>query len=102
MVFQFDSVPHSPGRQVSPYLAFFADSEPAGLLFESIAEYTIWPKKKKFFFRSVEFGCFILAQILLCHIVLHLSGIYSSVALSANSLCSSRFYEQMGDSLSSG
>lgn len=47
MVFQFDSVPHSPGRQVSPYLAFFADSEPAGLLFESIAEYTIWPKKKK-------------------------------------------------------
>ena len=42
-----------------------------------------------------------LATVLLCHVVLHFSGIHSSGALSANFLCIASFYEQMGDGLSS-
>lgn len=48
----------------SPIFSIFADREPAGLLFESTSECTIWPKKKKkdHSFRFVEFGCFIFGH----------------------------------------
>lgn len=48
----------------SPIFSIFADREPAGLLFESTSECTVWPKKKKkdHSFRFVEFGCFIFGH----------------------------------------
>ena len=58
-------------------------------------------KKKITLLGSWNLVALFLATVLLCHVVLHFSGILSFVALSANFLCIASFYEQMGDSLSS-
>ena len=105
MVFQFDYAPLSLSRKTSsPLFSIFADREPAGLLFESASECTIGQKNKIKYkitlLDSWNLVALFLAPMLLCHVVLHFSGIHSSVALSANFLFIASFYEQMGGSLS--
>ena len=103
MVFQFDSAPLSPGRQVHPYLASLLTENQQACCLNLHLNVPFGQKKKKknHSFRFVEFGCFIFghsASLSCCFTFLWNS---LSVALSANFLCIASFCEQMGDSLSS-
>ena len=80
MVFQFDSASLSPGRQVRPYLAFLlTENQQACCLNVPFGQKK---KKKKITLLGLwNLVALFLATVLLCHVVLHFSGIHSSGAL---------------------